>query len=151
MATPKMSAAGEKTKARTGKAANVRSSTGSNQGAALFVALRKILRAHEAALVVARDVPGDYELTERASGVSGAAGVSGKPRFFGGVRTSRSHTTFLLAPLAGNAALVDAMSEHLRARMEGNASFQFKTIEPGLFEELAALTASCLAALPAAG
>lgn len=148
MATPKMSAAGEKTKARTGKAANVRSSTGSNQGAALFVALRKILRAHEPALVVARDVPGDYELTER---VSGAAGVSGKPRFFGGVRTSRSHTTFLLAPLAGNAALVDAMSEHLRARMEGNASFQFKTIEPGLFEELAALTASCLAALPAAG
>jgi hypothetical protein len=148
MATPKMSAAGEKTKARTGKAANVRSSTGSNQGAALFVALRKILRAHEPALAVARDVPGDYELTERASAVAGA---NGKPRFFGGVRTSRSHTTFLLAPLAGNAALVDAMSDHLRARMEGDASFQFKTIEPGLFEELAALTASCLATLtPAA-
>jgi hypothetical protein len=148
MATPKMSAAGEKTKARTGKAANVRSSTGSNQGAALFVALRKILRAHEASLLVARDVPGEYELTER---VSGAAGASGKPRFFGGVRTSRSHTTFLLAPLAANPALLESISDHLRARMEGNASFQFKTIEPGLFEELAALTASCLASLTPAG
>lgn len=150
MATPKMSAAGEKTKARTGKAANVRSSTGSNQGAALFVALRKILRAHEAALAVARDVPGEYELTERASGAPGAPGAPAKPRFFGGVRTSRSHTTFLLAPLAGNAALLESMSEHLRARMEGNASFQFKTIEPGLFEELAELTARCFASLTTA-
>lgn len=145
MATPKMSAAGEKTKARTGKAANARSSTGSNQGAALFVALRKILRTHEAALTAVRDVPGEYELAERA------VGAAGKPRFFGAVRTSRSHTTFLLAPLAGNAALLESMSEHLRARLEGPSSFQFKTIEPGLFEELSELTARCIATLtPAA-
>ena len=145
MAIPKMSPAGEKTKKRTGAAANARSYTGSAQGAALFVALRKILRAHEASLVVARDQPGEYELATRA------LGANGKPLFFGGVRTSRSHTTFHLAALATSPELAEAIGEPLRKRMEGNASFQFKTLEPGLFEELAALTARAFEAWKAAG
>ncbi len=145
MAIPKLSPAGEKTKKRTGAAADARSYTGSAQGAALFVTLRKLLRPHEAALVVVTDRPGDYELATRT------LGANGKPLFFGGVRTSRSHTTFYLAALAGSPELLESISEPLRRRLEGNASFVFKTLEPGLFEELSALTARCLEAWKTAG
>ncbi len=145
MATPKMSAKGEKTKARTAAAASARSNTGTAGGAALFMALRKLLRAHEASLVVARDEPGGYELTTRT------AGPNGKPVFFGGVRTTRTHTAFYLNPLASDAELAAEMSDRLRSRLEGKSAFHFKTIEPVVFEELTALTARALERLRAAG
>ncbi len=135
MPIPKMSEKGEKTKERTRAAASERSSTGSAGGASLFVALRKLLREHEAALVVAKNLPGEYELTAKT------LGPNGKPLFFGAVRTFRSHTAFYLSPLASDPALLASASEHLRKRFEGTCAFHFKTIEPVLFEELAALTA----------
>jgi hypothetical protein len=141
---PKMTAKGEKTKARTAAAASERSNTGTAGGAALFVTLRKILKQHEESLVVARDEVGEYELTTRT------AGANGKPLFFGGVRTSRSHTAFLLNPLASEPELVASLSEHLRKRLDGKAAFHFTTVEPVLFEELAALTARALESWKAA-
>jgi hypothetical protein len=36
--------------------------------------------------------------------------------------------------------LLKGLSEPLRARMQGKACFNFKTVEPVLFEELARLT-----------
>lgn len=145
MATPKMSAKGEKTKARTAAAASARSNTGTAGGAALFVALRKILRSHEAALVVARDEVGEYELVTRTKG------ANGKPLFFGGVRTTRSHTAFYLNPLATDAELLAMVSEHLRKRLEGKAAFHFKTVEPAAIEELTTLTKRALERWTTAG
>jgi len=140
-----MSATGEKIKERTRKEASERSSTGAAGGASLFVALRKILSAHEASLVIAKNQPGDYELTAKT------LGANGKPLFFGGVRTSRAHTTFYLMPLATDAELSASVSVYLQRRMDGKSAFQFKTIEPVLFEELATLTARALESWKAAG
>ena len=145
MAMPKMTAKGEKIKARTNAATSARSNTGTAGGATLFATLRRILRQHEAALVVARDEAGEYELTTRT------VGENGKPLFFGGVRTFRSHTAFYLNPLATNPQWVESMSEHLRKRLEGKSAFHFKTVEPVLFEELSALTARALQAWKTAG
>jgi hypothetical protein len=145
MATPKMTAKGEKTKARTAAAASARSNTGTAGGAALFVALRKILREHEASLVVARNEPGEYELTTKTKG------ENGKPLFFGGVRTARAHTAFFLNPLASDPELLEGMSEHLAARRDGKTAFHFKTVEPVLFEELAALTQRAFESFKKAG
>jgi len=145
MATPKMSAKGEKTKARTAAAAGARSNTGTAGGAALFVALRKILRAHESSLVVSRDEVGEYELTTRK------LGENGKPLFFGGVRTARSYTAFYLNPLASDPELLATLSPGLQKRVEGKSAFHFKTVEPAAFEELTALTARALESWKAAG
>ena len=140
-----MNAKGEKTKARTGAAASARSNTGTAGGAALFVALRKILRPHERALVVARDEVGEYELVTRTKG------ANGKPLFFGGVRTTRSHTAFYLNALATDEELLAMVSEHLRKRLEGKAAFHFKTVEPTALEELTTLTQKAIERWTAAG
>lgn len=139
MSSQKMTAKGEKTKARTRVAASERSSTGSAGGAALFVALRKIWKTHEASLKVTRDDVGGYELTTRA-------GV-----FAGGARTARAHTSFFLGPLASEPELVESMSVHLRIRFDGKLAFHFKTVEPVLFEELTKLTEKALERWRAAG
>lgn len=139
MAMPKMTAKGEKTKERTRAASAARSNTGSAQGAALFVALRKLFRELEPSLAVTKNQPGEYELTSKTKG------PNGQPRFFGAVRTFRSHTAFYLAPLASDPALLASASSFLRDRFEGTCAFHFKTIEPVLFEELGALTARAFA------
>lgn len=134
MAIPQMNAAGEKTRQKTKEASASRSKTGSAGGAALFVALRKILQRHEARLVVTRNTPGDYSLDTHTKG------PNGKPLFFGGVRSGRSTTSFYLMPVYVDPALLEGASETLRSRMSGKSCFSFKTTEPALFEELAALT-----------
>jgi hypothetical protein len=145
MATPKMTAKGEKTKARTAAAASARSNTGTAGGAALFVALRKILHAHEGALVVARNESGNYELTTKTKG------ENGKPLFFGGVRTSRADTAFYLNPLASEPELQAMITDHLRAYFDGKSAFRFKTILPVAFAALEALTAAALERWKATG
>lgn len=145
MGTPKMTVAGEKVKARTRAATSARSNTGTARGAALFVALRKILDRHADSLVVTRNVPGDYSLDARTND------ASGKPLFFGSVRTSRSHTSFYLGPIASSPELLETVSPRLRERMQGKACFNFKTIETSLFEELAALTTTAFDRWKAAG
>lgn len=139
MAIQKMSATGEKTRQKTKEAAAARSHAGSAGGASLFVALRKILQQHAASLVVVRDRPGDYYLDTKTKG------PNGKPLFFGAVRTNRSSTSFHLMPIYTNPKLLDGVSEHLRARLTGKSCFQFKAIEPSLFEELSTLTEQGLA------
>ncbi len=143
MAAPKMSPKGQKIRANTNAASAARSNTGTAGGASLFLALRKVFRAHEAALTVAKDGVGEYELTTK--------GTSGKPSFFGGVRTFRSHTAFYLAPLASETEVAGTISELLKKRMEGPSTFHFKTIEPTLIEELATLTEKALEHWRAAG
>jgi hypothetical protein len=145
MATTKMSAAGEKTRSKTRKASSDRSNTGTAGGAALFVALRKILQRHAAECTVVRDQPGDYSLETRKNG------PTGKPLFFGAVRTGRSDTSFHLNPVSTDPELLEAASDALRDRLQGKSSFVFKTTEPLLFEELAALTARCFESWKSAG
>ena len=105
----------------------------------MFMALRKILQKHAASLVVVRDAPGDYHLDTRKKA------PDGKPLFFGAVRTGRSDTSFHLTPVYTNPELLESVSAGLRARLQGKSVFNFKTKEPALFEELAALTDKCVA------
>jgi hypothetical protein len=126
-----MTAEGQRTRTRILEAMTARSNTGSAGGASLFVALRKLWEPHEASLVVVRDEPGDYSLQSKAKA------------FVGGVRTSRTHTSFYLPKLFAEPALLESVSPALRQRISGT-SFAFRTIEPALFEELSALVARCL-------
>ncbi|MGZ3449168.1 MAG: hypothetical protein ACXWUG_04430 [Polyangiales bacterium] len=131
MSSTKMTAEAEKTRLKIRNTIAARSNTGSAGGASLFVALRKIFQPHEASFVVVRDEPGDYSVQTRDK------------TFFGGVRTSRTHTSVYLAKLFADPALLESVSPALKKRIAG-ASFAFRAVEPPLFEELAALVARCL-------
>jgi hypothetical protein len=125
-----MTADGERTRARIRQAMTARSNTGSAGGASLFMALRKIWEPFAPKLTVTRDEPGDYSLSRDG-------------KFVGGVRTSRTHTSFYLAKLFAEPTLLESVSPALKKRVSG-ASFAFRTLEPALFEELAGLVERCV-------
>lgn len=145
MTSNRLNARGEKTRDRTRARTSARSSTASAEGAQLFVSLRKILLPHAGALVVTRDVPGDFSLDTRTTT------PDGKPLFFGGVRTGRAYTSFYLMPVYTDPALLSGVSEHLRERLRGKACFTFTAIVPSVFDELASLTARCFDGWKTAG
>ena len=60
--------------------------------------------------------------------------------FLGGVRLGRAYISYYLMPIYTHPVLIENISEALRKRMHGKSCFNFKTIEPELFEELVALT-----------
>lgn len=74
-----------------------------------------------------------------------------KPVFFGAVQVKKAYVAYHLMPVYSDPALLDGISDELRARMQGKSCFNFKRAEPELFEELAALTASAVASYEAAG
>lgn len=63
-----------------------------------------------------------------------------QPMWFGGVRSGKAYASYHLMPLYTHAALLQTLSPELRKRMQGKSCLNFKTADPLLFEELAALT-----------
>lgn len=131
MSSSKMTAEGDRTRTRIREAMTARSNTGSAGGASLFVALRKIWEPVAPSLTVTRDEPGEYSLARDG-------------KFVGGVRTSRTHTSFYLPKAFAEPTLLESVSPALKKRIAGG-SFAFRAVEPGLFEELAGLVARALA------
>lgn len=104
-----------------------------------FAVLRAILARYESRLTVVTNKPGNYYLN---------AGYSEKWKkevFFGAVIIKKNYVSFYLMALYMCPGLVEDMSVELRARMHGKSCFNFKTIEPALVRELAALTKNCVA------
>jgi hypothetical protein len=99
----------------------------------VFERLKGILEPYAARLVVVRDAPGDYYLD------TAHVQVSGKPLFFGAVRTGRQHVSFHLMPVYTSPALLDGMSVELKRRMQGKSCFNFRKPDEQLFGELAGL------------
>jgi hypothetical protein len=65
-----------------------------------------------------------------------------QPLFFGAVQVKKAFVSYHLMPVYVQPGLLDRLSPPLKARMQGKSCFNFKSVEPALFEELAALTAA---------
>jgi len=63
-----------------------------------------------------------------------------KPLFFGAVQVKKSYVSFHLMPVYVQPELLASVSPALKARMQGKSCFNFSTVEPALFKELATLT-----------
>lgn len=101
-----------------------------------FQALRKLMLDNTPGMVVARDGPGGVQLN-----APWAHPFKPKePMWFGGVRPGKNYISYHLMPVYSHPDLAASVSPALKKRMQGKSCFNFKTPDPALFEELAALT-----------
>jgi hypothetical protein len=105
----------------------------------VFDHLKPILQQHEAGATVTADTPTAYSLDSKR------AGPNGKPLFFGAVQVKKNYVSFHLMPVYMFPDLLDGISPALQKRMQGKSCFNFKTLEPALFDELAQLTGRSVA------
>lgn len=100
----------------------------------VFAELRAIMLAAAKDNPVAKDAPGDLVVhTTRLD-------KNGKPEWFGAVAIKKTYVSYHLFPLYTDPSLGAGMSDALAKRQQGKSCFNFKTVEPELFAELAALT-----------
>lgn len=105
----------------------------------VYQALRPLLAQHAAVLVVTHDEPEQLYLD------TAFLQQKKKPLFFGAVQLKKNYVSYHLMPIYLAPELLEGISAALRARMQGKSCFNFKTVEPELFAELATLTATGLA------
>ena len=63
-----------------------------------------------------------------------------KELFFGSAQIKKNYVSFYLMPVYMYPELLKDVSPQLKKRMQGKSCFNFKTVEPELFDELAELT-----------
>lgn len=109
----------------------------------VFSALRALMLETAPGQLVAKDVPGDLVLhTDRGDP------KTGRPVWFGAVATKKSYVAFHLFPLYEQPALAEGISPALDKRRQGKSCFNFKAVEPELFEELRELVRRAVHAAP---
>lgn len=96
--------------------------------------LRKILEPYAARLDVKHDDATQLYLDTRHRQ------KNGNPLFFGAVQIRKAYVSYHLMPVYVRPDLLAGISADLKARMHGKSCFNFKVVEPRLFEELAQLT-----------
>jgi hypothetical protein len=100
----------------------------------VFAELRKVMAPYAAKLAATRDDADElYVDTTHIQ-------KNKKPLFFGAVQVKKSYVSFHLMPVYTKPELLASLSSELKARMQGKSCFNFSTLEPALFKELAALT-----------
>jgi hypothetical protein len=100
----------------------------------VFVELRKLMTPYAEKLVATRsDAQELYVDTKHIQ-------KNKKPMFFGAVQVKKSYVSFHLMPVYVKPELLESVSPDLKARMQGKSCFNFSTVEPALFKELATLT-----------
>lgn len=112
---------------------------------AVFSALRQILAAHSGGLRVQRD--DDDQLYVDTHHLQ----PNKKPLFFGAVQRKKGTVAVHLMPVYQRPELLSAISPALKARMQGQSCFHFKTLEPALFTELDGLVRAGRASYRAQG
>ena len=100
---------------------------------AVFAQLRAILEPYAAQLTVTADTPTAYSLDGPYSE------MWKKVLFFGSVQIKKNYVSFYLMPVYMYPELLNDISPELRKHMQGKSCFNFKKVEPALFEELALL------------
>jgi hypothetical protein len=113
--------------------------SGEETDAEIFRVLREMMASVSSVLCVKDDSDANYTL------VTKSASWKGQPMFFGAVMR-KSYVSYHLMPLYWKPALLESVSPALRKRMQGKSCFNFRKIDAELFEELAALTRTCLEA-----
>jgi hypothetical protein len=100
----------------------------------VFAALRTIMAPYATQLSATRDDQQELYLdTQHIQ-------KNKKPLFFGAVQVKKSYVSFHLMPVYIKPELLDSVSPELKKRMQGKSCFNFNSLEPQLFNELAALT-----------
>ncbi|WMS44758.1 hypothetical protein RDV64_10405 [Acuticoccus sp. MNP-M23] len=101
---------------------------------AVFQALRPLYSAHAARCVVTADEPGRYYLS-----VHKVREKDGYRMSVGGVEIKKAYVSAHLMPVYVHPEMLGGLSPALRKRMQGKSCFNFRTPDPGLFEELGQL------------
>src|SRR6186713_3213802 len=100
----------------------------------VFEQLKSILKPYEARLTVTADTSDSYSL-------DGPYSEKWKKQlFFGSAQVKKNYVSFYLMPVYMYPELLKDISPELKKRMQGKSCFNFKKVEPELFEELAELT-----------
>ncbi len=100
----------------------------------VFEQLKNILKPYAQKLTLKTDTPGTYYLDGPHSE------KWKKDLFFASAQIKKNYVSFYLMPVYMYPELVQDISPALKKRMQGKSCFNFKNVEPALFEELAALT-----------
>lgn len=106
----------------------------------VFCLLREVMAAHGAGLDFVKDEPSDYYLYTRH------IMKNGKPLFFGAVQIRKNYVSYHLMPVYVFPDLLQGLPPGLQRRMQGKSCFNFRTVDDGLFKELARLTRAGLEA-----
>lgn len=105
-----------------------------NDFSLVFEHLKSILKPVEPKLTVTADTPGTYSLDGPYSE------KWQKQLFFGSAQIKKNYVSFYLMPVYMYPDLLKDISPELKKHMQGKSCFNFKKVEPDLFEELAGLT-----------
>ena len=105
-----------------------------NEFPILFEQLKNILKPYAEKLPLTTDAPGAYSL-------DGPYSVKWKKQlFFASTVIKKNYVSFYLMPVYMYPDLLKGVSAGLKKRMQGKSCFNFKKVEPELFNELAELT-----------
>ncbi|WP_298197939.1 hypothetical protein [Novosphingobium sp.] len=102
---------------------------------ATFAALRDLMLTAAPDQLVVTDQPGDLVLHTRTVDPK-----TGKPVWFGAVTLRKAYVAYHLFPLYTDPSIGADLSAELKRRQQGKSCFNFKAIDQGLCDELAALT-----------
>ena len=69
-----------------------------------------------------------------------------EPAWFGSVQLKKRYVSYHLMPLYALPSMLEQLSADLRKRMQGKSCFNFKKVEPELFDALEQLAAECAVA-----
>jgi hypothetical protein len=100
----------------------------------VFEQLKNILRPYASELTVRTDTPNTYYLDGPYSE------KWKKELFFGSAQIKKNYVSFYLMPVYMYPELLKDISPELKKHMQGKSCFNFKKVEPALFDELAVLT-----------
>jgi hypothetical protein len=100
----------------------------------VFEQLKRILTPYAKNLTVKTDTAGTYYLDGPYSE------KWKKELFFGSIQIKKNYVSFYLMPVYMYPELLKGVSPDLKKHMQGKSCFNFKKVEPGLFEELERLT-----------
>jgi hypothetical protein len=100
----------------------------------VFEQLKRILQPYAQNLTVKTDTADTYYLDGPYSE------KWKKELFFGSAQIKKNYVSFYLMPVYMYPELLRDISPELKKRMQGKSCFNFKKVEPGLFDELAMLT-----------
>ena len=100
----------------------------------VFEHLKNILEPFASQLTVAADTSSAYSLDGPYSK------KWKKDLFFGSAQLKKNYVSFYLMPVYMYPDLLEDISPELKKHMQGKSCFNFKKVEPELFQELADLT-----------
>ena len=120
----------------------------------VFGRLRALLAAHASEFALAYDTSDRYGL-EAPVGPATLRSWGGKLRTpkipIGWVEIRNAYVSYHLIGVDGNSKLLARLSDSLRARMQGKACFNFRTLDETPLREIERVTAEAFAGLRRAG